>query len=323
MPMIKHSLTGALCIVAAVLVAAMPPAVAGQAPPMSQPVLSPEATAALEAALGGTDQSDVELLLRGFFYPSMQGGTLCMMGFRVGTGGVMFGVDAGAEPGVAAPEVAEMELFGAILQDGAEIKRIGTSFKMAKNAEAHSGTYSFGDSLPAGSYEIVWGVRDSVSGVVASRRDAFEAPNFMAGGLSLTSVIVADGFGPAPGMFSPNTVYDGIRVLTTTFDDRVERVYEVGTPQVDLTYVVMGAQMDPVTQAFNLEANYRILDAETGQGVVRMPPQPMSRNTVAQPIPLGQIQQLEAGKAYRFEILVKDLTAGTETTQEIAFQIAS
>ncbi len=319
--MIKRRLIHALSLVAALLVAS-PQAAASQAPPVSQAVLSPEATAALDSALAGTDQGDVELLLRGFFYPSMQGGTLCMMGFRVGTTGVMFGVDASAEPGVAAPEVAEMELFGAILQDGVEIRRIGTNFKMARNEATHSGTYSFGDSLPAGSYELVWGVRDSVSGVTGSRRDAFEAPNFMAGGLTLTSIIVADGFGPAPGMFSPNTVYDGVRVLTTTFHDRVERVYEIGTPQVDLTYVVMGAQMDPATQAYNLEANYRILDAETGQSVVRMPPQPMSRNTVAQPIPLGQIQQLEAGKTYRFEIVVKDLSAGTEATQEVAFQIA-
>ncbi len=323
--------SGALC--ALVVVAALPAAaqeisLAPAAPMAPGVVLSPEASAVLEAALGGTMAEDLDLTARTYFFPSLQGGTLAMIGFRTSKEGVMFGADpfadAAAEAAGAMPtEVANMELFGAVLQNGAEITRIGAGFQLAKTGgdETTSGTYSFGDTFQPGTYELVWGVRDSVSGKAATRLESFEVPNLLTR-LGTSSVLMV--VGPpsiAPGSFLANTVYDGIMVLTILVPDNVTHVFPKDTPQIELMYIVTGAQPDPATHAFNIELNYRILD-ETGASIVRMPPQTMSRPTVGQPIPLSQVQGLEVGKMYKFEITVKDKVTDQEAKTEVAFEIS-
>jgi hypothetical protein len=315
------ALTLALATVAA-------PAIAQQAMPAPAPqaVLSEDAVALLEEALGGTLHEDLQLESRPYFFPSLQGGTLTMIGFLTSKDGIMFGANeaAGIGPDGMPFETAKLELFGAVLQNGDEVKRIGTEFDLRKDLGTpdQSGVHSFGDTLQPGSYEVVWGIRDTVSGVVGTRRDEFEVPGF---GLELTTstVLVAKSFGAGQGAFGPNMVYPGIRVLTASFDDDLDRVIDLAeTPEVSLTYIVVGAQVDPTTQAFNLEMTYRIIDEESGQSISRTPAQALNRTTVAQPIPLSTVTGLEAGKEYHFEITVKDLAADTETRIEVPFQVA-
>lgn len=326
-----------LCVLALALVFAAPATaqqVVQQAVPMPAPqaLLSPEATAALEAALAGEMAGDLPLLGRGFLFPSMQGGgTLLMMGFRLGESGLMFGADTAAvdaaqdaaPAGTMAPETAGVEIFGSVRAAGVEVRRIGTTAKIPKATGdgAHTATFSFGDTLPAGSYEIVWGVRDVVSGKAAMRRDALEVPNFMTGGLQTSSVLMVEG-NPmqAPGVFQPNSVYHGVRILTASFMDNLTHEFSKSTPSVMLVFLVSGAQFDATAQAPSLELEYRILDS-AGERIWRAPPQALQRATVGQQIPLGQINVLEAGNDYVFEITAKDLIAGSDTVTTVPFRI--
>lgn len=300
--------------------------------PAPQAILSPEATAVLEAALAGDMAADLDLLGRGFLFPSMQGGgTLVMMGFRMGESGLMFGADttamaedqAEAAAGTMPPETAGVEVFGSVQQDGVEVRRIGTTAKIPKATGdgEHTATFSFGDTLPAGSYEIVWGVRDVVSGKTAMRRDTLEVPDFMTGGLSTSSVLMVEGNSQAaPGLFQPNTVYYGVRILTATFMDNLTHEFSKSTQNIMLVFLVSGAQYDAAAQAPSLELEYRILDAD-GKQIWRAPPQSLNRTSVGQQIPLSQISVLEAGNEYVFEITAKDLIAGSETVTTVPFRI--
>lgn len=302
--------------------------------PAPQAILSPEATASLEAALAGEMPADLALLGRGFMFPSMQGGgTLLMMGFRIGEGDLMFGAEpvamaeeeAEAEAAVAtmAPETAGVEVFGSVRQDGVEVRRIGTTAKLPKATgdAAHTATFSFGDTLPAGSYEVVWGVRDVVSGKTAIRTDVLEVPDFIASGLRTSSVLMVEGNpSAAPGIFQPNTVYYGVRILTVAFMDNLTHEFSKSTQNIMLTFLVSGAQFDAAAQAPSLELEYRILDSE-GERIWRAPPQPLNRATVGQQIPLSQINVLEPGNDYVFEILAKDLIAGSDTVTTVPFRI--
>ena len=44
--------------------------------------------------------------------------------------------------------------------------------------------------------------------------------------------------------------------------------------------------------------------------------------TVGQPIPFSQIEGLTPGSTYRFQIGVKDLVRGSESTTEISFKVS-
>ena len=94
-PPVSRRSTAALALLAAVLIAApLQAQQAAQAPPMEpQVVLSPQASEALEQALAGTTHDDMALMFRPYFFPSMSGGTLAMVGFRVGADGLTYGVD--------------------------------------------------------------------------------------------------------------------------------------------------------------------------------------------------------------------------------------
>ena len=305
-----------------------------QAGPMPAPqaILSPEATLALDAAVAGDMASDMPLLGRAYMFPSMQGaGTLMMMGFRMSEGALMFGVDAPAmaaaeaeaAAGTMPAETAGVEIFGSVRQDGVEVRLIGTSAKIPKatgDAE-QTATFSFGDTLPAGSYEVIWGVRDMVSGKVAMRNDTLEVPNFMTAGLRISSVLIVDG-NPmqAPGIFQPNSVYHGVRILTAAFMDSLTHEFSKSTPSIMLVFLVSGAQFDAAKQAPSLELEYRILDGE-GEQIWRAPPQSLNRATVGQQIPLSQISVLEAGNDYTFEITAKDLIAGADTVTTVPFRV--
>lgn len=287
------------------------------------PIMTAAAEAELDRALGGVEHDGFELASRVYFFPSLQGGTLAMVGFEMGNEGLMFGVYGDETAGAAAPtEVARLELFGAVLQDGAEVARFGDEFTVGRGAAGRTALKSFGSTLGAGSYELVWGVRDTIAETTASSRDTIEVPDLTMGGLGTSSVLMVTGAPmAAPGQFEPYTVYDGVRVLTVAFPDDLDRVLAGDLPSIMLTYIVAGAQFDPATQGFNLELSYRIVDAEDN-ALWQAEPQTLNRPTVGQEIPLASVEGLAAGNDYAFEILVKDLAAGTEATTRVPFQIA-
>lgn len=313
-----------LAVAATLLVSGPALAQEAQAPATEpEPMMSAEAEEALDQALSGVTHEDMSLTFRSYYFPSLQGNTLAMVGFEVGTEPLTYGVDAFASPAADGPvEVAQMELFGAVLQDGAEVARFGNDFTVGEGAAGLSAVKSFGDTLAAGAYEVVWGVRDTIANVTASRRDTLEVPDFMSAGLATSSILLVTGQpGPAQGQFEAFAVYDGIRVLTVTFPDDLDRELDADLASVMLTYIIAGAQPDPATRSFDLEITYSITDEE-GEGLWHVAPQPLDRPTVGQQIPLAEIDSLEAGNAYVFEVLVKDLAAGTETTTRVPFEIA-
>lgn len=296
----------------------------------SQLVLSPEAEQLIEQGVNGTFQDELTLSFRPYYFPSFQGGTLAMIGFEVGKAGLMYGVDPVAPPVTGAQvmtqpvEVAKLELFGALRQGAGDAQLIGSTFTVGRSSGGETiGVHSFGAVLQPGTYDLVWGVRDAFGGKAASRKDSLEVPDFTAAGLTTSTVVMATGNpAPATGQFQPNTVYPGVRVLTASFPDDLDRVFPRATPQVMLIYIVVGAQPSPTTAAFDLELEYRILSAE-GESVWRAPVQPLDRPTVGQPIPIAEIESLVPDTEYRFEIVVRDRVGGTESTTEVPFRIAA
>lgn len=321
--------------VAFLLLLSLPPAGAAasaSSSPQALPVpaiISPEAAEILERVLDGEPLQELELRSRPYFFPLFQGGTLCVVGFRVGRDGLLFGArdEAGVDHDGMPVEVAVLELFGALLQDGVEVKRLGTGFMLPRSAVGDdlSSPYSFAESLPAGRYELVWGVRDTISSRASVRRDTLDVPALGAGELALSTVIVSSDFRPAAGGANSgtggNTVSAGVRVFTATFEDDLERTFDRQvTPEVSLTFIVAGARPDPATQAFNLEISYRVLDG-LDRSVLRLPTQGSARTTISQPVPIALAEALEGGHPYRFEITVRDLVAGTQVIEHVPFHV--
>lgn len=318
--MFKNPLFRSLAIFALLALVAAPARAQQATMGAPEAKLSQEAQDLLQKAMGGDLQENFSLAFRAYSFPSFSGGTLVMFGFEPGRDGVSFGVDPNAADQMT--EVARLELFGALLQNGSETKRLGTEFTVASTSGDTStiGVHSFGDTLQPGSYELVWGVRDTVSGAATTRRDLVDVPDYVNAGLTTSSIIVVTG-NPmaAQGMFQPNTVYPGLRVLTASFPADLDQELPRAASPV-LTFIVVGAQPDAMQQ-FNLQLTYRIL-TEDGESIMRVPPQPLNRVTVGQEIPLAQVEGLEAGTNYVFEIGVKDLASGSESTTKVLFTVS-
>ena len=61
------------------------------------------------------------------------------------------------------------------------------------------------------------------------------------------------------------------------------------------------------------------MSAVKAPAIARLPTQPLDFGGVQQPIPLAQVQQLEAGTDYKIEIHIKDLINGNELTHTVPF----
>jgi hypothetical protein len=94
---------------------------------------------------------------------------------------------------------------------------------------------------------------------------------------------------------------------------------------IEVIYVIMGTQQDPTTLRPKLEIDYRILlddpEAEEEQSVARFPTQTLETFSVGQPMPLSQIQNLEAGKSYILEIQAKDMVTEQQLLKRIPFSL--
>jgi hypothetical protein len=290
-----------------------------------------EALAHLEEAVGGELRDDLVLRFAPYFFPSYEGGTLFMLGFRVGASDLMFGVDSaamdatdGVQLGEMPPEVAEVEVFGSIHGAAADVRSFGMPLRLSRDGvgeEGLSATHSFGDRLPAGSYILNWGIRDLVSGRASTVSQALEVPDFTAGGIGLSSVLMVEGDpSGASGAFRSGIVYEGVRVATASFTDHLLHEFSKSEGEVMLTYVVTGTQRDPATGAANFALSYQIRDA-AGEIVWGTPAQPHTRTTVGQPFRFADIEQVSPGNEYVFVIYAKDLTAETDTTTEVPFRV--
>jgi hypothetical protein len=308
--------------------AAAPEAMAVPPPPDFP---TPEARALLEDTVEGDLSQDLVLRFTPYFFPSFEGGTLFMLGFRVGASDLMFGIDAaaldatgGVQMGATPPEVAEVEVFGSIHGDGGEIRSFGMPLRVARDGVGDDGlsaTHSFGERLPAGSYTLNWGIRDLVSGRASTVSQRLEVPDFTSGGIGLSSVLMVEGDPTGVrGAFRPGTVYEGVRVATASFTDHLVHEFSKTTGEVMLTYVVTGTQRDPATGVANFALSYQIRDAAGGT-IWGTPALPHSRTTVGQPIRFADIEQVSAGNDYVFVIYAKDLAADADATTEVPFRL--
>ncbi|NKB89669.1 MAG: hypothetical protein GKS06_15740 [Acidobacteria bacterium] len=308
-------------------------------PPAQEPVAeipvtpafpTAEAEVALQDALDGELRQDLALSFTPHFFPSFQGGTLLVVGFRVGTNGLLFGVDSDALDPASIPaggmpsEVAQVELFGGIYAGAEQIRSLGTAAKLDRTGVESSGltaTHSFGDTLPAGTYRFVWGIRDLVSGNVSTVDQQLEVPDLSAARLGTSSVLMVEGPPtPAAGIFAPGTVYPGVRVATASFTDRLVHAFSKTGPEVLVTFVVTGVQRDPETGSPNFSIRYQILDA-AGQRIWATPAQPHARPTIGQPLRFEDVEPVSPGNSYTLVILLEDLTNNAEATTEMPFRI--
>lgn len=315
----------AVAVIAALALALAPvPGAAqeGAQAPAPQPQMSDDASSLLDEAIDGTHREDLELKQRPNFFPSLEGGTFSMIAFETSTDGLQFTAGEATAEGSTPPATAELEAFAAVIRDGEEIGRFGGPFTIEEGSgsDGFSSTHSFGVTIDPGSYELVWGVRDLNAGVATTRRETLEVPAFGADELKLTTVLVSSGVDQTQEPMMAGAVYPGVRVASLLVQDDIDRTFEVDE-QVELIYIVMGAQADPEAGTQKLECSYRILDME-GTSMVRFPPQELNRITVGQPIPFARIENVEPGGEYQFEILVKDLVAGTETERMVPFRMA-
>lgn len=292
---------------------------------MKPPVFSAAAGEILQQVLGGGGPQELELRSRPFFFPVLDGSTLAVSAFRIGRQGLLFGArdEAGVDADGMPVEVAGLELFGAVLHDGAELRRFGDRFLLPRSgvADGVSVPYSFPLALMPGRYEIVWGIRDEVSGRATARRDVLEVPSFTDGGLRLSSIVVAGGYRAAPGITVDGAVAAGVRVFTASFDDDLDRSLDrAATPEISLAFFVVNAATNQESGTVDLQIDYRILD-EDDTSVLRFSPQLSSRTTISQPIPIAEAADLEIGRAYRFEITVRDRVEGIEAVQLVPFRL--
>ena len=79
---------------------------------------------------------------------------------------------------------------------------------------------------------------------------------------------------------------------------------------LQLLYFIQGLGVDPSTQQNRFEITHRILIAGTDQSIARLPAQELLFNAIQQEIPLGQVRQIEPGRAYEIEIQINDQVSG-------------
>jgi hypothetical protein len=315
-------------------------AVGGQQGETQDMSATPEAQILREVLQTGVAHEDIVRKSKVNFFPAPDGNTFMMLVFEVDQSGLTFAPapppampaeGEAAAPAAPVGDVASMKAYGAVTTQGPEGQlEIAHQFMspFALPAEGGDGTfsdtYSVGMTLVPGTYTLTWGLIEASTNLANVTTEVIEVPNYTTGELKMTSVFVSAASEPQSTAFQADTVYPGIRMGNITFFDDIDR--EVPSDaMIEVIYVVMGTQQDPTTLRPKLEVNYRILlddpEAEEEQSVARFPTQTLETFSVGQPIPLAQIQNLEAGKSYFLEIEVKDLISAQQLLKRIPFSL--
>jgi len=290
-----------------------PVAGAGGAPPAA---LTPDVLAMQRLMQSGTTMQDLGLRQKVDFIPAQGGNAFALVNFEIDKAGLTF--DAGS---------ARVMAFGVVLKkdpaatNGEEFLRdVKMYFDVAEDAgnAEQTDVHSFGMTLSPGDYRLAWGVMDDASERIATTSLEFETPDYAGGELAVPSVIVASRLEEQTDAIDVNTVYQGTRVGNIVLSTDLDGVFG-RNDELLVLYFIKGLAPDPATQQVSFEVDHRILLAETGEGVARMPTQPLAFSGVQQPIPLAQVEQLEAGTDYQIEIHIKDLINGNELTHLVPF----
>jgi len=288
------------------------------------PGASPITTAMQELMEQGLTRQDLGLYSNHAFIPAPEGNTFAIVAFEVDKQGLTFVGSLGVE----AP--ADMRVFGFIVDEAPEegpqvLHQINSEFAVTpyEGTADSSRTRSFGITLPPGTYRLAWGVMDEGSQRITTVNEPLEVPSFVTGEMMLTSVFMYK-----PPMkreidaIEVGKLYDGARIGSVSLDMDIDNEFE-RDDTLELLYFVMGVSPDPSTQQPQIEIDYRILEANTGVSIARLPTQALNIVAIGQPIPLANVEQIEAGGSYTLEIVVRDLTSGGELTHEIPFIVAA
>jgi len=320
-------------------------AVAGQQGQSEDLSGSPEAQILREVLQTGVAHEDFARKARINFFPAPDGNTFMMLVFEVDQEGFTVApapppVQAAAAEGEAAAaaapaavtgDVASLKAYGAVTTQSPEgqleiVHQFMSPFTIPADGGdgAFSDTHSVGMTVVPGTYSLTWGVIEADTNLANVTTEVIEIPDYTTGELKMTSVFVSAASEPQSDPFQPNTVYPGVRMGNIVFFDDIDRLVPRDA-MIEVIYVVMGTQQDPTTLRPKLEVNYRILlddpEAEEEQSVARFPSQTLETFSVGQPLPLSQIQNLEAGKSYILEIQVKDLVSEQQLLKRIAFSL--
>ena len=288
------------------------------------PGTSPITTAMQELMEQGITRQDLGLYFNHSFIPAPGGNTFAIVAFEVDKQGLTF---IGSQ-GVEAP--ADMRAFGFIVDETPEegpqvVHQINSEFAVTpyEGTADSSRTRSFGLTLQPGVYRLAWGVMDAGSQRITTVSEPLEVPSFATGEMMLTSIF----------MYKPpmqrqtdaieiGKLYDGARIGSVSLDIDVDNQFE-RNDTFELLYFVLGVGADPSTQQPEIEIDYRILEANTGTSIERLPTQTLNHAAIGQPIPLANVEQIEAGGSYILEIVVRDLVSGGELTHEIPFIVSA
>jgi len=311
----------------------------GQAEDMSG---TPEAQILREVLQTGAAHEDFARKSRTNFFPAPDGNTFMMLVFEVDQGGLTFAAapppaqavpaeGEAAAPPVAAGDVASLKAYGAVTTQGPEGQlEIVHQFMSPFTIPADGGdgsftdTHSVGMTVVPGTYSLTWGVIEAGTNLANVTTEVIEVPSYTTGEMKMTSVFVSSASEPQSDPYRPNTVYDGVRMGNIVFFDDLDRLVPRDA-MIEVIYVIMGTQQDPTTMRPKIEINYRILlddpEAEEEQSVARFPTQTLETFSVGQPLPLSQIQNLEAGKSYILEIQAKDTVSEQQLIKRISFSL--
>ena len=298
---------------------------------------SPEMQILAELVQQGVEREDFPVKKRIDFLPAPDGNTFAIVVFEVGTDSLVFalpepdtaGVTEAQRPGAAGTlepvaEVASLKAFGSFMPStfnpGQARYDFLAPFDVSRDEGegAYTETHSFGVTLAPGSYTLAWGILDAANNTANAQSELVEVPNFHGGELVLSSVLVATSTLPQTDPYETGRVYSGVRMASLLFQDDIDRQFS-RDENIELIYVVMGAQADPVTRRPKFEVSYRVLLAEDEQSIARFPSQTLESPSVGQPIPLAQISQLNPGESYELEISIKDLLSEAELTHRVRF----
>jgi hypothetical protein len=287
------------------------------------PGASPITTAMQELMEEGITHQDLGLYYNESFIPAPGGNTFSIVTFEVDKQGLTF---IGSQ-GVEAP--ASMRAFGFIVDESGEagpqvVHQINSEFAVRPNegTSESSRTRSFGITLPPGVYRLAWGVMDEGSQRLTTLSEPLEVPSFGTGELMLTSVFMFKP--PMQRQTDPVEVgklYDGVRIGSISLDVDIDNVFERDAT-LELLYFIMGVRADATTQQPEIEIDYRILEANTGTSIARLPTQTLNHAAIGQQIPLAQVEQIQPGGDYTLEIEIKDLVSGGELRHEVPFRVA-